>query len=58
MNSSTNTLVILVVLAIALIFVFRGCKQMDIHQRSDDNKASLTVEMDKKHHHHHHADSE
>jgi hypothetical protein len=58
MNSSTNTLIVLAVIAIALIFMFRGCKQMDVHQRSDSNKSTLTVEMDKKHHHHHRTEAE
>ncbi len=47
MNNQAGTIVVIAVIIIALLLVFRGCKQIDIKQRSTDDKTEVSFEVKK-----------
>ncbi len=47
MNNQVGMIVVIAVVVVALLFVFRGCKQIDIKQRSNDDRTEVSFEVKK-----------
>lgn len=47
MNNYLGTIVALVVAAVILLFVLRGCKQIELRQKSTDDKTQISLEVKK-----------
>jgi hypothetical protein len=46
-NNQITTIVILVAIIVVLLLVFRGCKQIDLKQKSTDTKTEISLEIQK-----------
>lgn len=42
---NNNSLIIVAVVAIVLFVMFRGCRQVEVHQKSDNNKSTMRVDV-------------
>lgn len=47
MNLNNSSIIVLVLVAVVLFVVFRGCRQVEIHQKSDDGKSTIKVDIEK-----------
>lgn len=47
MNNSIGTIVVIVIAVVILLFVLRGCKQIEIRQKSNDDRTQISLEVKK-----------
>lgn len=47
MNLNNGSIIVLILVAVVLFVMFRGCRQVEIHQKGDDKRSSIRVDIEK-----------